>query len=131
MKWCVLVVVVVLIAGTGISLQAASTPAKKYRLVLPWSRIESLTDEQREKIYHIHRKALDDMKAIKEQERKEILALLTDAQKIEMVEAEENRTVERKKETAASRTPTTAAAIVASTQRSPDVDVDLEAPAAP
>ena len=113
----VLVVLALLLIIATLSTRAASTRA--YRLVQPWSKLDSLTDAQREKIYHIHRHAHDEMKTIRDRERKEILALLSDDQKIELVEAEENFTVERKKEAAASRVPTTAAAT-----QSVDAEVD-------
>jgi hypothetical protein len=119
MKRLSLVVCMLFLITTGLSTEAAA-PTKNYRLVLPWSKIKTLSDEQREKIYHIHRRALDDMKEIKAREKKEILALLTAAQKLEIIEAEEAATVEKKKDAAAARAPAIAAA---ATQPSEDEDM--------
>jgi Spy/CpxP family protein refolding chaperone len=53
------------------------------RLTMPWSKIESLNDEQKTKIKEIHGKAVADKKAIDDKERADIMALLTDEQKAE------------------------------------------------
>ena len=103
-----IVVVLALVLITSFTLSSRAASARK--LVQPWSKLKSLTDEQSEKIYQIHRKALADMKAIRERERKDIVALLSDAQKVELVESEEKSAVQRKKVAAADRMPTTAAA---------------------
>ena len=54
------------------------------RLTQPWTKMSSLSDEQKEKIRAIHTKANDDVKAIHEKERADIVALLSDDQKNEL-----------------------------------------------
>ena len=53
------------------------------RLTQPWSKLSSLSDEQKSQIRAIHAKAVADKKAIDEKEREDIMALLTDEQKSE------------------------------------------------
>jgi Spy/CpxP family protein refolding chaperone len=57
---------------------------KAARLTKPWSGLTSLTEDQSAKIREIHRKAIDEINAIEEREKSEIMALLTDAQKSEL-----------------------------------------------
>jgi len=73
-------------------------PAKPARLTKPWSEMADLTDEQKASINDIHRKALDEKKAIDAKEKEDILALLTDAQKAEVEKLTERKTAEKKKE---------------------------------
>ena len=54
------------------------------RLTQPWSKMNTLTNEQIAQISDIHRKTLADVKAIEAKERSDIIALLTDEQKIEL-----------------------------------------------
>jgi len=58
------------------------------RLFAPYSKMTSLTDEQRTKIRDIHRKALADIHEIERKQSEEIGALLSDAQKKELRELE-------------------------------------------
>src|SRR3954468_20042474 len=58
------------------------------RLFAPYSKMTSLTDEQRTKIREIHRKALADIREIERKQSEEIGALLNDAQKKELRELE-------------------------------------------
>ena len=75
-------------------------PARKGpRLVQPWSKMESLTDEQKVKIAEIHKKAVADKKQIEEREREDIMALLNDEQKSEVTAMMEKSTAERKMST--------------------------------
>jgi Spy/CpxP family protein refolding chaperone len=62
---------------------AAASSAK---LVKPWSDLTSLTEEQKQKIDAIHKKALAETSVITKKEREDITALLTDAQKAELKE---------------------------------------------
>ena len=67
---------------------AAETPEKPRkqgggRLVQPWSKISSLSDEQKTKIREIHAKAVAEINAIREKENAEIMALLSEEQKAE------------------------------------------------
>jgi Tfp pilus assembly protein PilW len=105
--------VVVLISAALSAVVLARSPSttysKSYRLVQPWSKLTTLSDEQRDLIFHIHRRSLDQIKQIEAQERKDILALLSDEQKLELVQTDEKDTVARKVKAAADRNPTTAA----------------------
>jgi hypothetical protein len=58
------------------------------RLFAPYSKMASLTDEQRTKIREIHRKMLADIREIERKQSEEIAALLNDDQKKEMRELE-------------------------------------------
>jgi len=88
---------------------ATTRPSHSYRLVQPWSKLTSLSDDQRGQIYQIHRRALAQKREIESQEKRDILALLSDQQKLELVELDEKQTVERKLKAAEDREPTTAA----------------------
>ena len=87
---------VVFLSAIVLAKSPTTAPAHNYRLVQPWGKLKSLSDEQREKIYHIHRQSLDQIKQIQAQERKDILALLSDDQKLELVRVDEADTVARK-----------------------------------
>ena len=77
--------------------------ASKVKVVQPWSKLTSLSDEQKTKIKEIHAKALDEEKAIKEKENADIMALLTDDQKKELKSMQEKETAEKKTKTAAKK----------------------------
>ena len=53
------------------------------RLTQPWSKISSLSDEQKSRIREIHGKAVAEINAIRERENADIMALLTEEQKAE------------------------------------------------
>ena len=72
-------------------------------LVMPWSRLTSLTSEQKQKIAEIHLKASADKKAIEDKETADIMALLTDEQKTELAKYEEERRAADKARTAERR----------------------------
>jgi len=57
--------------------------ASRAGLVLPWSRMTTLTPEQQAKIVTIHRRALDEMHQVKEREQSDIWAILGDPQRNE------------------------------------------------
>jgi hypothetical protein len=69
------------------------------KLTKPWSDIETLTDDQKDKIAALHKKALAEINAIEKREKDEITAVLTDAQRAEMKDAADRK----KKEAAAKR----------------------------
>ena len=78
------VVVCLILFVSVLAVRAAETGEKKPmsgRLTQPWSKIESLSDEQKTKIKEIHGKAMADKKAIDDKERADIMALLNDEQK--------------------------------------------------
>jgi len=83
--------VIALALGTVAIVHAADEPTTKParpmhgpRLVQPYSKMTTLTPEQKEKIAAIHRKSVEDQHAIAEKEDAEIAALLNDAQKAEL-----------------------------------------------
>ena len=77
-----------LAAGALVSQSIAQTsrPARTNasRLTQPWSKMTTLTNEQINQIADFHRKSLADVKKIEDKERADIVALLTDEQKIEL-----------------------------------------------
>jgi hypothetical protein len=60
--------------------------ASTVKLVKPWSDLTTLTEEQKQKIDAIHKKALAETSVINKKEKDDITALLTDAQKAELKE---------------------------------------------
>jgi Spy/CpxP family protein refolding chaperone len=53
------------------------------RLTQPWSKISTLSEEQKTKIREIHGKAVAEINAIREKETADIIALLSEEQKAE------------------------------------------------
>jgi Spy/CpxP family protein refolding chaperone len=79
-------VCVVMMFAAVVWVRAAETGEKKPmsgRLTQPWSKISSLSDDQKTQIRQIHAKAVSDKKAIDDKERADIMALLNDEQKTE------------------------------------------------
>jgi len=76
---------------------ATSRPAG-IRLEQPYSKISDLTEDEKAKISEIHKKALADLKAIRDKEDQDIRAVLTDDQKAELdkIEAERREKMEEK-----------------------------------
>jgi Spy/CpxP family protein refolding chaperone len=66
------------------------------RLAAPWNMLTDLTDDQKAKIADIHQKELDEEKKLKDQEKADITALLTDDQKKELDEALAKAEAEKK-----------------------------------
>jgi hypothetical protein len=62
-------------------------PTRAARVVKPWSLLKSLSAEQRAKIAEVHAKFVAERKKLDEQERDEVMALLSDEQKAELVDA--------------------------------------------
>ena len=92
---------------------AAKSPgqsqARQVRLTKPWSNLTSLSDDQKKQINQIHRKAVQEKKAIEQREKDEIMALLDDRQKAEVTALEEKATAERKAKAAQQKAATPAA----------------------
>jgi len=79
---CISVLIVSLaIAQTS---RPSNQRANAARLTQPWNKMNTLTNEQIAQIADLHRKTLADVKAIEAKERTDIIALLTDEQKIEL-----------------------------------------------
>ena len=80
-------------SGAGQSSSTASqqqtTPRRgSNRLTRPWSQLSDLGDDVKTKIIAIHRKSVEDVAAIRAKEREDILSLLTESQKKEVVDLE-------------------------------------------
>jgi len=110
MKRYVVVPLVLISTSIVIAAGRSTTAPSPFRLTQPWSKISTLSEKQREQIFKIHVKSRAAINAIEAQERKDILALLNDQQKLELVQMDEGDTVAKKISAAAGRNPTTAAA---------------------
>lgn len=75
----------------------AEKQSRKIRLVLPWSQMTSLSDEQKQQISDIHKRTGEEVNRLKAKEREEIMALLSDEQKSEAEKIESDRKVASKK----------------------------------
>lgn len=75
---------------------AAEKPDKAVRLVQPWSKLTSLSEDQKQQIDQLHKQALEEMKAIRQREREQILAVLTEEQKAELQAYEEQQIADRR-----------------------------------
>ena len=69
---------------------------KAIKLVQPWSKLTTLTDDQKTQINDIHVRANTEVKTIRDKEEADIMALLTDAQKAELKKLDEDRRAEEK-----------------------------------
>ena len=76
--------------------QAAKGQPKASRLTKPWKDMSSLSDEQKQKIADIHRKAVQDKNVSEEREEADIMALLNDQQKSELKAMREKENVDKK-----------------------------------
>lgn len=73
-----------------------SDKPKTVRLIQPWNKLSTLTDEQKAQIQEIHQAALKEEKAIKEKEKSDIMAILTGEQKTELETMLENDAARKK-----------------------------------
>jgi hypothetical protein len=78
----------------------AQDKPKPIKLVQPWSKLTTLNDDQRTKLNDIHQKALAEIKAIRDKEETDCMAVLTDAQKSELKKLEEQEKAEAKEKRA-------------------------------
>lgn len=69
---------------------------KAIRLPQPWSFVTTLSDEQKARIAEIHQQTLEKIRALREEEEQQILALLSDEQKDEIERTVESRKAEAK-----------------------------------
>ena len=74
----------------------AAKKAKAVRLVKPWSGMTSLSEEQKVQINDIHKKALAEIKEVRQRELDAILAVLSEQQKAEYQDLINTDTVEKK-----------------------------------
>jgi Spy/CpxP family protein refolding chaperone len=75
----------------------ATAPAstRRPRLVLPWSQLTDLTDDQKTKILDIIGKTNEEIAAVRSKERTDIMALLNEDQKKKAEEIDASRTRRR------------------------------------
>ena len=66
---------------------AKADDVKGVRLVKPYSDLKDLTADQTQKLKEIHKKYLDQIKALEAQQKEKMAAVLTDAQKREVADA--------------------------------------------
>jgi Spy/CpxP family protein refolding chaperone len=85
-------------APTTAPAKHATTKASSIRLEQPYKQLTDLTDDQKVQILEIHKKANEDVKAIRDKEDDDIRAILTDDQKAEL-----NKILEEKREKAAEK----------------------------
>jgi Spy/CpxP family protein refolding chaperone len=75
---------------------ASQSEARAVRLTKPWKDLTSLTEDQKRKINEIHRKSTQEVKAIEQRERDDIMALLSEPQKAELTAMLEKDAAEKK-----------------------------------
>ena len=112
---CVMFVVMTYVRAAEKSAAAADSAkadkkAAAGRLTMPWSKLTSLSDEQKSQIRAIHTRANEEIKAIHEKEHADILALLSEEQKGEVKSLEEKATTDKKTSAAAKAEESAAAA---------------------
>jgi hypothetical protein len=78
----------------------AQDKPKPIKLVQPWSKLTTLNDDQKTKLNDIHQKALAEIKAIRDKEETDCMAVLTDAQKSELKKLEEQEKADAKEKRA-------------------------------
>jgi Spy/CpxP family protein refolding chaperone len=92
---------------------AASKARSSARLTQPWSKMTTLSDEQKSQIREIHSKANQEIKAIHEKETADIMALLSNDQKAEVQKLIDQQTTLRKSGSRAKKqSPTTKTAML-------------------
>lgn len=76
---------------------------KTYRLISPYNKLESLTAEQEEQLKAVHGRYLEQIKSLQQQEKEEMMAILTDDQKSELQRIDEQAKAARKAKAAEKR----------------------------
>ena len=74
----------------------AKSDTKNVRIIKPFSELKDLSPDQTEKLREIHKKYLEQIKAIEAQQHQELMAVLTDDQKRELVDIEAKDKIEKK-----------------------------------
>jgi len=82
---------------------AAAAQRRPARLTQPWNKLTTLSEDQKNQIRAIHRKAIDEIQVIEKRERADVMALLNEAQKAELQKITEEEAVARKTRAAANR----------------------------
>jgi Spy/CpxP family protein refolding chaperone len=79
----------VILCAAILTVRAADAPkAGRGKLTKPWSDLTSLTDDQKTKLQDIHKKAMEEKKAIEQREHEESVGVLNDDQKKELAKLE-------------------------------------------
>ena len=105
---------------------AGEARPRAVRLTKPWRDLASLTDDQKRQINQIHRKAVQEIKAVEQREKDDIMALLNDQQKSELTALLEKEAAERKAK-AAQRPPVKPAAGTGTSQKGAGADAAVAA----
>ena len=105
MKRASLLVVLALLLITNLR---ADQP-REIRLVQPWNKLTTLSDDQKKLMAEIHQKALADHKEIDRRENREMMEVLTAEQQAEFRAIQDQETVQRKLKSAQETTPNAAA----------------------
>jgi hypothetical protein len=74
----------------------AKPDTKNVRIIKPFSELKDLSPDQTEKLREIHKKYLDQIKAIEAQQHQELMAVLSDDQKKELADIEAKDKIEKK-----------------------------------
>lgn len=83
-------------ADAGSASAEAKSSKKSPKLTQPWSKISSLSDEQKEKIADIHKSTLAEKKKLDAKEHDDVMATLNDDQKAEVEKIEGDKKVASK-----------------------------------
>ena len=91
----------VLVTAEESAQPTAEKPAKvekerKVRVPKPYSKLETLTDDQKQQIAEIRNAIAAEIKALREKEQTEIAAILTDEQKATLAAMEETESAAKK-----------------------------------
>jgi Spy/CpxP family protein refolding chaperone len=104
MRRASILLLVLVITSIALFVHAASPTTKPSsekptgpRLISPYSKMTSLSDEQKTKIREIHRKVLAEIRDIEAKQSEDILALLNDDQKKELKEIQDKISADAKK----------------------------------
>ena len=115
-KWMVLLSIVlatgsILIAADEMAAPTTEPSTEHHRsgLVKPWSDLTTLTDVQKAQIEKIHQASSEAQRVIRDKERTDIEALLSDDQKAQLKTTEAEESAERKERAAQKKTEETEA----------------------
>lgn len=90
-------------AGAPAESEKPAKKAPQLKVVKPWSLITTLTEEQKQKIVAIREAIAAERKKLEAMEKEQILAVLTDAQKQELADAEAAESASKKAADAAKK----------------------------
>ena len=96
-------------AAGATAAEAAPAQRRLGRLTQPWNRIVGLSEEQKTRIREIHAAAIAEIHRIEAREKQDVMALLSDEQKVELKKIEEEARASRKTRSGASTQPASAA----------------------